>query len=384
MKKPLLIVVIILAVILALPVINLLRWTFQTKKPMGIIIVDKTVPTMERVKHKSLNWILNNDRIVKKENKSGYSYRKDYFGFMPTRPLRNHLWDKNEYRLADLPELWNKSDAVYFADTYGVFFNDWYQGLNVSRKSRKLFGALNNNDNLLIKEMKDRNKLVICEYNCFDYPTADYESYRIQDRLGIKWSGWTGKYFSSLDTTKKDFPIWMTAMYRRQFKKPWTFNKDGIVLLKDKAIMILESGTQLKSSLPHILTDSAHCAKFKVPSSVAFDRWFDIIDPMENNVISKFKIETTAIGDSLLSEYGLTNVFPAVVQEPKQMRTYYFSGDFTDTSIPVWTSRFVGVEKLKFILYSSKPDDTRRFFWLYYKPLLEEIFNSYYSSLSTK
>jgi hypothetical protein len=384
MKKPLLIIVIILAVILVLPVINLFRWTFQTKKPLGIIIVDKTVPTLECVKHKSLNWVLNNDRIVKKDKKTGYSYRKDYYGFMPTRPLRNHLWDKNEYRLADLPDLWNKSDAIYFADTYGVFFNDWYQGLNVSRKSRKLFGALNNNDRVLIKEMKDRNKLVICEYNCFDYPTADYDSYMIQERLGIKWSGWTGKYFNSLDSTKNDFPIWLTAMFRRQYKKQWTFTKPGIVLLKDKAIMVLEEGRQLKSSMPHIITDPANCEKYKLPSSVAFDHWFDIIDPLENNVISKFKIETSALGDSLLTEYGLSNQFPAVVQEPKQMRTYYFSGDFTDTRIPVWTSRFLGIDKLKFILYTSKPDDTRRFFWLYYKPLVEGIFNNYYSSIGKK
>ena len=27
--------------------------------------------------------------------------------------------------------------------------------------------------------------------------------------LGIKFSGWTGKYFESLDTTRVDFPIWM-------------------------------------------------------------------------------------------------------------------------------------------------------------------------------
>jgi hypothetical protein len=66
------------------------------------------------------------------------------------------------------------------------------------------------------------------------------------------------------------------------------------------------------------------------------------------------------------------------------MRTFYFSGDFTSTNIPVWTSRFVGVEKLKFLLYSSKPEDTRRFFWLYYKPLISGIFNDYYTSLGKK
>ena len=81
MKKTLLIVFIILAVIVALPLINLIRWTFQSKKPMDIILVDKTVPTLEREKHKSFNWILTNERYVKKEKRSSYSYTKDYYGF---------------------------------------------------------------------------------------------------------------------------------------------------------------------------------------------------------------------------------------------------------------------------------------------------------------
>jgi hypothetical protein len=387
MKKPLLIVIIILAVILALPVINFFLWSFQAKKPMGIIIVDKTVPSLERVKHKSFNWILTNDRFVKKEKKSSYSFIKDYYGFVPTRPVKDKLWEKNEYRLADLSDLPEKSDAIYITDTYGVFFNDWYQGINKSRKSRKLYGGLNNNDNLLIKEMKDRNKLVILEYNTFDYPTAEYESYRIQDRLGIKFTGWTGKYFLSLDTAakvNKDFPIWMTSMYRKQYKKPWIFNKPGIVLIRDKAIIILEEGNQLTSAMPVINTDSAFCAKWGLPETVPFDHWFDIVDPLENTVISKFKIETTTVADTLLNEYGLTNEFPAVVMDPAAQRTFYFSGDFATTSIPMWTSRFKGTEKLKGILYSNKPEDTRRFFWLYYKPLVEGIFNDYYNSLSAK
>jgi hypothetical protein len=381
MKKPLLIVIIILAVILALPVINLIRWSFQTKKPMGILIVDKTVPTPERVKHKSFNWVLTNNRFVKKDKNKSYSYRKDYFGFVPTRPLKERQWDRNEYRLADLAELPEQADALYITDTYGVFFNDWYQGVKKSRTSTKLYGGLNNNDNLLIKEMKDRNKLVILEYNSFDYPTAEFESYRIQERLNIKFNGWTGKYFSSLDTTKPDFPIWMTSMYRKQYRKPWSFVKPGVVILSQRLIIVLEEGTQLKSSIPVIETDSANCAKWKLPPSITFDKWFDIIDPLDNNVISNFRLETTSTGDTLLADYGLDNRFPAVIQEPVAQRTYYFTGDFTNTHIPMWTAKFTGVEKLKGVFYSKKADDPRRFFWLYYRPLIEGIFNDYYNSL---
>ena len=122
MKKTLLIVVIILAVILALPVINLIRWSFQSKKAMNIIIVDKTVPTLEREHHKPFTWILTNERFVKKEKNTSYSYTKDYFGFFPQRPLRDHKWDRNDYRLTDLISLADKNDAIYFTDSYGVFF----------------------------------------------------------------------------------------------------------------------------------------------------------------------------------------------------------------------------------------------------------------------
>lgn len=384
MKKTLLIVGIIVAVIIALPVINLIRWSTQQKKPLDIIIVDKTVPTMEREHHKPFNWILTNDRFVKKGSNTSYSYKKDYFGFFPQRPLRDKKWDRNDYRLSDLISLAEKNDAIYFTDTYGVFFNDWFRGINKSRKSRKIYGGLNNNDFLLLKEMKDRNKLIIMEYNAFDYPTAQFESVRTQEKLGINFSGWTGKYFSSLDTTSDDFPLWMTAIYRKEYKKPWTFSKAGIVILNEKDIVVLEKGRQLKSALPRIITDPASSQKYGVVPTVAFDQWFDIIDPLQNKVISKFKLDTTPLGDSLLINNSLLNEFPAVVQDPVSQRTYYFSGDFATYNVQYWTSRLKGVEKLKGILYSEKPDDTRRFFWLYYRPLIKGIFNDYYLSLNKK
>lgn len=232
--------------------------------------------------------------------------------------------------------------------------------------------------------MKDRNKLIIMEYNAFDYPTAPFESVRTQEKLGVKFSGWTGKNFSSLDSTGPDFPNWMTAMYRKQYKKPWTFTKPGIVLLKDKYIIVLEEGTQLKNSMPHISTDTEFADKYKLPASVAFDNWFDIIDPLENKVVSKFVLETTALGDTLLVANNLTNSFPAVVQDTVAQRIYYFSGDFANYDVPYWTSRFLGVDKLKGIFYSDKPDDPRRFFWLYYKPLINGIFTDYYNSMNKK
>jgi len=385
MKKPLLIVIIILVVLLILPAVNFIRWSFSEKKPIDIVILDKTVPTLERLKHKSFVWVLTNERFVKKEKKNSYSYKKDYYGFSPTRPLKERGSIRNEYRLSEMMDLPERVDALYFADTYGIFFNDWFAGVNKSRKSRKIYGGLTNTDYLLINEMKNRNKLIILEYNTLGFPTAAFESYRTQEKLGISFTGWTGKYFAKLDSTSKEFPIWMTAMYRKQYKKPWTFTKPGIVMLTEKSIIVLEEGTHLKNALPHILTDSINCRKYGVPPSVSYNNWFDIIDPLESNVISKFRIETTALGDTIFADNMISNEFPAVTQEPVNERTYYFSGDFATNEVCFWSSRIKGFDKLKGILYSEKKtEDTRRFFWLYYKPLINTIFTDYYNSLNAK
>ncbi|MFN8210410.1 MAG: hypothetical protein U0T33_05530 [Bacteroidales bacterium] len=384
MKKPLLIVVIVLAVLLVLPVISLVRWTFQAKKPMDIIILDKTVPTLERINHKSFTWILTNERFVKRSGGS-YSYKKDYFGFIPTRPLREKQYKQNNLRLPDIMKVVDKSDALYYTDTYGVFFNDWYKGINKSRRSRKLYGGLNNVDFLYLFEMQKRNKLCILEYNTFDYPTPDLERYKTKERLGIEFNGWTGKYFATLDTANTenaDFPIWMTAMYRKQYRKPWTFNKPGIVLLKGSEIIVMEEGLQLKSALPVISTDSSYRVKYGVADKIGFGGWFDIIDPKSSTVVSQYSLETTAIGDTILTENQIPKVFPAVITDTlSSHRTWYFCGDFAANKVDFWTARFKGFGGIKGISYSEEVTDLRRFFWLYYRPLINNIFRDYYKEI---
>lgn len=383
MKKILLIIVFILAVILALPAFNLIQWFFQAKKPLDIILLDKTVPTYERENHKAFSWIMTHERYVD-STKSGYNYLKDYYGWFPLRPLRDREYRINDYRLTDVIDLAKSHEVLYIADTYGVTANDWYRSIFKSRRARKLYGGLNNTDNLLIKEMKDRNRLVILEYNSFDYPTSAFDSYRTQERIGVEFTGWTGKHFSSLDTTQHDFPLWMPQLYRKEHKKPWNFTKGGIVLISQKNIIVLEEGTHLSGSMPHIMSDTATCAKFGVVSDVAFDNWFDIILPKSCNVISSYHLPTNAQGDSLLTDYNIPNVFPAVTQEATTPTVYYFAGNFAYSDKPQWTAKFSGIEMLKSFFYSEKSDDPRRFFWLYYKPLVSSIFDDYYQSLTSQ
>ena len=386
MKKPLLITLIIIAVLLLLPAVSFIRWVFQEKKPIDVVILDKTVPTLDRLGHRSFVYILTNDRFVRKEKGGSFSVAKDYYGFIPLRPVREKQFRKRDFRLTELIDLAENNDAMYYTDTYGVFFNDWYQGIKKARRSRKLYGGLNNNDYLLMVEMKRRDKLVLVEYNTFDYPTAGLEKFKTEELLGITSKGWMGQYCRSLDTvSQQGAPAWMPALYRKQYREPWTFTGAGVVLLKENSIIVLEEGRQLTTSMPVIKTSETNAGLFNVPQTVTFTNNFDIIDPGENNVISEFVLNTTAAGDSLLALNGLTASFPAVTQDPEMGRTYYFSGDFANNNIPFWTARFRNIQKgARALLYSENENDPKRFFWLYYKPLINSILTEYMEGTAGK
>ncbi|HEX2921849.1 MAG TPA: hypothetical protein VHO50_11865 [Bacteroidales bacterium] len=381
MKKTLLVIAIILAVIVALPLINLIRWTFQAKKPMDVILVDKTVPTIERENHRSISWVLSSLRIVDKEHKSNYNTNKDYYGWFPLRPERIHKYEIHDYRTREIIDLAEKNDVLYIADTYGVYFTDWYLSSSKSRKSRKLYGGLNNTDFLVFKEMKDRNRLIILEYNTFDFPTDNYNAWRVQDRMGMQFNGWTGRYFASLDSNSHDFADWMPGSYRKEHKKPWTFTKPGLVLVSQKNIIVLEQGEGVTDPMPYIVSSPETVQKYGVTDTVAFNNWFDIIEPVSCNVISNYQLKTTAAGDSILMKYNLTNQFPAVIQDAVTPTVYYFAGNFAYSQKPLWTSMFKGIEKLKRLHYTEQANDPNRFFWLYYKPLVSTIFTDYYSTM---
>ncbi len=379
MKKPLLITIIVLAILLLFPTVSFLRWAFQEKKPMNVVILDKTVPTLDRLGHHSFVYSMTNARFVKKGKGGSLSAAKDYYGFIPLRPVREKQFRKKDFRLTELIDLADKNDALYYTDTYGVFFNDWYQGIKKARRSRKLYGGLNNNDYLLLSEMKKRNKLVLVEYNTFDYPTAGLERFKTEELLGIASKGWMGQYYGSLDTTSENgVPDWMPALYRKQYNEPWSFSKPGVVLLKENSIIVLEEGKHLTSAMPVITTTDPYTEKYNLPKSVTFTKSFDIIDPGQNTIVSSFNLKTTPEGDTLLTVNELQAVFPAIVQEPTAGRTFYFAGDFANNDIPFWTARLKSADKIaKTFFYSEKENDERRFFWLYYKPLVTSIFKEY-------
>ncbi len=369
----------ILAVLLIFPAISLFKWTMAPKRPFQLMILNKTVPSLKMHNHRSFHWVLNHEKYVKSNTKP-YSYKKDYFGFVPLKPFRDRQYEIRRIRLEDIMDMVNEYDAAYFIDTYGVYFNDWYQGSSTDRRSRKIYGGLNNNDFLFLKEMTKKKKLIIAEYSFIGYPTNDLERNKVEDLIDMHWTGWTGKYFKSLNNNEnEELPGWVVDLYNKQNDLPWDFKDGGIVLVDQQdEIVVLENKTHLDFEVPYIYTDREAMDEYGLPYQLSYTGWFDIVLPGKNDVLASYKIHTNEMGDSLLSRHFIPSEFPAVIQSPNGNPYFYFCGDFSNNLVAPYTAYFENVENIADnIFFSKKPTDKREFFWCYYRPLISGILNKY-------
>jgi hypothetical protein len=365
-----------------------LGWLFQGKKELKIVMVDKTTMTNEGIEHKSFNWILNYEKYCT-QNRSLYSISNDYFGFYPKGNKQYNIKDLENFSAQELLSLSDQSDMTYFTDTYGIYKNEWYGNNYRGNLSTKIYGGMTDQDLKFLQLMKARHKLVLTEYNDIASPTSRIIRGEFENTFKVRWTGWAGRYFQSLDTNvNKEIPVWLVRDYKLQHNNYWQFKNSGIAFVDDNGrIEILGNKIDLKDEVPYILTNETNQERFKIPQKVKYSYWFDVMLTSHfNNVISVYQINATARGDSILSSMNIPNPFPAVIEHyDKDYKFYYFCGDYCDNTIDMMFSNFLGITKFRSLLYSSN-DVTERasFFWLYYQPLLTTILNNYYNFINKR
>ena len=167
-----------------------ITWLGYPKKEINLYILDKTVKDMEYSKHRSLTWLLNNSRFTQ-SNGDNYSVSEDYYGF---KPQDNKQYEIKRISLEQIDSLSNCYDALYYVDTYGVYFNEWFRGFRKGQggENSVIEGGINQNDYLFLKTMKDKKKLIIAEYNVLSAPTSELIKYKTEEVFGISATGWIG------------------------------------------------------------------------------------------------------------------------------------------------------------------------------------------------
>ncbi len=381
------------------PIIFFSIWFFTPAKKLDILILDKTVLTSKAQEHISFSWILNYDNYVRTNNKS-YQNNIDYFGFFPNDSGKYVIKDFNKFDSIALDSLSKAYDMVYYTDLYGIYEGEWHEQYpNVIPEyssyvdkslehTPRIYGGMTFKEMGLLKKMKEQKKLILAEFNVIASPTPTDIRKAFEDEFGLKWSGWVGRYYETLDTTvNKELPRWMKTNYRLQHHDNWPFTKSGIVFVRDDdKIEILENETHLKIEVPIIHTSKKYMDKYGLPEEMKYPFWFDIISTGKtNNIVSMYKISPNENGSELLRVFGIPETFPAVIEhDSPDYKFHYFAGDFSDSSIGLNSSKFKYINLFSKFSYRLSPQERVSFFWDYYRPMVREIMDEYYTETKDK
>jgi len=373
---------IVLLGFILLPLILWLLWIVKPSYKANVLVVDKTVLTKYGLEHRAFDWVLQHRKYFK-PNGDSYSPEHDYLGFFPLENDSFSIKDLSKLTEKQIDSLSNSTDITYFTDTYGIYDNEWYRKKDIGEHSEKVYGGLDKNDVLFLKKMKEKKKLILAEFNFFATPTSITERVEVENLLGLKWSGWTGRYFEQLDTIKNpELPKWVIRLYKSQHKNKWPFTKPGIVFVhSDETIAILEKETDLSYEVPIVKSFNYGIKKFNIPKQIRYPYWFDITlsTDTNNRVLSYYELLPNERGDSILHHHNIPKIFPAAFENIKDSPYYYFCGDFTDSPIHRTFDELIGMEYLKmFVLNESDLNDRTPFFWRYYLPLTTKILDNYF------
>lgn len=381
MKKFFITLGIVIASFFVLFLVLRIGWSFRDKKVLNVYILDKTVNSLDRLEHKSFTWILNNSRYVM-PNKSSYSHKRDYYGFFPV-DIENEIFDFKSVRINEVDAYAAAYDVAYFTDCYGVHSFEWYKGKTKPIRSQKVYGGLNQNDYLLMKGMLDGGKLVLAEYNMFSTPTNALVRNKTEELLGINWSGWSGRYYSTLDINSPDGPPpWMKNLFESQHMGVWPIMETGIVLINnDGLIEVLILNTHLNSAIPKISATNEAKTRFGVHQNLPFEQWFEFISPGKNHVHASFILDVNEKGLESLHRIGLSNEFAAVIEGSGDEKFFYFCGDFAENPAQMWTAKFFGGKAINHFLYKFNSTNRINFFTNFYTPLINSILEEYYQTL---
>lgn len=374
------VVLIILAILLVPPLVMYLLWLLSPANPLDIYIFDKTVLDKNVQEHLSLNWILTHNKFTKSNN-TLYSSSADYYGFFPLDSGKFFIREVDTSQ-SSLDIISKNRSVIYYTDTYGVYSNEWNSGTIDNERSKLIYGGLSKTDLRLIDNSVKKGNLLIMEFNTFASPTPRYIRDSVERLTGIKWSGWSGRFYNSLDTAKnKDIPLWMKRGYTSQHGGRWPYKNGGIVFVhENNRIEIIGEDLLLPGKLPTIIASDFLRDRFGVKHLTEYPFWFDIVEADESYQISaSHSMEVNQKGRDSLCKYGIPVSFPAVLFS-KDSRIIYFAGDFSDNKVNLSLSRFKYIEQFRALLTSSSREERNTFFWYFYYPLVSNILRDEYKT----
>ncbi|MGA9228324.1 MAG: hypothetical protein WB217_18385, partial [Mesobacillus sp.] len=358
-NKPQLIVLILVFLVVAIVSSPFWLWYIKPEKTLDLLIVDKTVPDKSFREHKGLTWILNNEKY-RKSSGSRYSAEDDYIGF--------ELEKSKSYTAGKLPDDLDPFKVVYLADLYGVYEEEFHGPNESGSRSKQLYGGLQQEDvTTLENALLKGNKTLIAEFNTFGSPTEEAVRKQMTNLLNVKWSGWTGRYFSELDG--KEVPQWIIDQYKMQ-TGGWNFTGAGFVFVNEEDFIVVIGEEDIDGEgLKFLLTQKGD-KTFNADLNSRYTYWFDIIEPLDKaEILANYQLPVKEQAMEKLASYGIPLQFPAVIHHKNKLySSYYFAGDYADEAEVPGIYQTAGLSTWRKMTVGRNS-----FYWSTYVPMMKEI-----------
>ncbi len=339
-------------------------WHLEQERPLQVTILDKTVPDTSYREHKGVMWILNNLRYVNSATGSPFRYHQDYYGFFPL--------PEQQYAIHELPSDLGKTDLIYVTDTYGVYTADFYRENIRGKRSELIYGGLKPREVTAIANSLTPRNVLIAEFNTLATPSDPQARQQMESILGVRWTGWIGRYFSSLAADNPEIPHWLVENYEQQYNTKWKFRSSGLAFtnLNDE-VVILEAGVGIGSRFNRLVFLPSAVEHYHVAKEVQYGYWFDIVEAAaQTEVLAHYHLDLTAEGEKELALWNIPAVFPAVIKNSSPYRTYYFAGDYADSNV-IPTS-YDAVAWRPWLGIGGITEE-KKFFWQIYFPMMKQI-----------
>ena len=342
-------------------------WLWQLKKEqnLDVLIIDKTVPDTTYREHKGLMWLLNQQKYVQSNGKR-YDLTKDYFGFVPEKD--------QTFAVKNIPSSTEKYDAVYIADTYGVYEEEFHNKNVSGKRSSKLYGGLTDQDMDVLNDMAMKDgKTLIAEFNSMAQPTEESTRKKFYSLFNLEWSGWIGRYFPELENS--EVPGWVRDNYEKQYGETYNFKGPGYVLVDENDRLVVLDKEDIGEEGVVFFTTPRGEELIGEEINTPYSYWFDIVEAINpDEVMANYTLSLSKSGKDMLKALNLPVTFPAVVHgQNRQFETYYFSGDYADQADVPDLYQTVGFSSWRKWTGSSKPDDSSQFYWKAFNPMMKAI-----------
>jgi hypothetical protein len=369
---------VILTIFFLLVASAFLVWQFSAAPEWRMLVVDKTAPHTDYREHRSLFWALNHVKATNKGGEHRWSPDKNYVGFYPEKFIASDAAFSANLEADHIIGV----NLIFIADTYGVYVDDFkypQQHHTHQDYSRKIFGGLEHPEVDIIEGFVKEGGSLVAEFNTFNDPTPNDVQERMESLLGVRSTGWVGRYFADL-ANRQDVPSWALRNWQAQQGEEWDFAGPGFIIAhEDSRILVLRTGIELGAAgLQIAVTLPADPLMKSVSSSVPYPYWFDIVAPAEGTeVLAEYRLDLKPEGQLSLKMFAIPESFPAVLRASESPLRLYLAGDFSDSNVSRGPYFFFGWPQIRRVLsLIGKNKSQNRFFWGFYLPLLENLFKN--------